>query len=205
MKVYNFDQYTPEWWAIRQGIPTASGFDSIVTPTGKESTSADTYMHKLLAEWLTGKSAETYTNEHMERGKVLEAEARNYYEFTRDCAVDQIGFISDDDGMIGCSPDGMVPSQNIGLEIKCPSAGVHVEYLLRGTIPTRYIPQVQGSMLVTGAVAWDFISYHPDMPPVLVRVERDPGYCETMRTVLDKFIAKMLAKREQLSKFKDAA
>ena len=205
MIVYNFDQYPPEWCAIRQGIPTASGFDSIVTPTGKESTSADTYMHKLLAEWLTGKSVETYTNEHMERGKILEAEARNYYEFTRDCAVEQVGFCASDDELSGCSPDGLVAGTRGGLEIKCPAPGTHVQYLLDGKAPTKYLPQIQGSMMITGADWWDFLSYHPDMPPVLVRVDRDEEYIKTMTAILARFTAKMLMKRAQLAKFRAAA
>jgi hypothetical protein len=202
--IHDFEQYTPEWYAVRLGIPTASGFDSIFTATGKESTSADTYMHKLLAEWLTGKAEEGYTNAHMERGKELEAEARSYYEFATDAAVRQVGFISTDDGLCGCSPDGMTEG---GLEIKCPSPGVHVQYLLTVTddCPAKYRPQVQGSMMVTGAAWWDFLSYHPDMQPVLVRVNRDEEYIKAMRQAMGKFIAKMLAKREQLNQLRAAA
>ena len=48
-------QGTPEWLALRLGIPTASCFDQIITTGGKKgepkaSTQAEKYMYTLLAE-----------------------------------------------------------------------------------------------------------------------------------------------------------
>jgi len=54
MKVWQVQQGTQEWLRVRAGIPTASAFDSIVTPSGKPSKSAERYMYTLLAERLMG-------------------------------------------------------------------------------------------------------------------------------------------------------
>ena len=54
MIIHGCEQGTDEWFQARCGIPTASSFDKLITPTGKPSTQADAYMHQLLAEWVMG-------------------------------------------------------------------------------------------------------------------------------------------------------
>ena len=52
--LFDFAQYSPEWWNVRRGIPTASEFDRILTPaTGKPSKSADGYACQLIGERLS--------------------------------------------------------------------------------------------------------------------------------------------------------
>jgi len=198
MIVLDVEQGSDVWHAARCGIPTASNFGQIWTPTGKASTQAKGYMHRLLAEWLTGTPTVVKQTEWMERGTELEAEARDWYEFQTGAEVERIGLAYlDESRMVACSPDGLVEAG--GLEIKCPAPHTHVEYLLAGKLPTTYIPQVQGSMYVTGRQWWDFLSYHPDMPPVLVRVARDDEYIAGLAAALHSFCERMAANRLQLA------
>ena len=197
MNIIPVTQGSPEWLQARLGIPTASCFEKIVTATGKPSTQADTYLYQLLAEWLTGKPHESFTNEWMDRGTALEPEARAYFEMTEDCEVQQVGFCTTDDGLMGCSPDMLIGTDGGG-EIKCPSGGVHVQYLMENAIPSKYIPQVQGSMYVTGRKWWKWLSYHPDMPPVIVRVERDAAWHKSFDGIMRGFLAKMAGLRREL-------
>lgn len=190
------EQGSPEWFSARLGLPTASEFDRIITPTGKPSTQADGLMYKLLAEMVTGKPTVFTESDWMKRGVELEAEAREYLAFTIDAEIERPGFILHDSRAFGCSPDGLIAEG--GCELKCPAPHTHVQYLLGGKLPNDYIPQVQGSMLVTGAPWWWFLSYHPDMPPLLVKVERDDEYIAVMRGLLDKFSAKLAAERNRL-------
>jgi hypothetical protein len=44
----------------------------------------------------------------MEYGSGTEEEARNWYAFQHDVEVQQVGFITTDDGRLGCSPDGLI-------------------------------------------------------------------------------------------------
>lgn len=191
MIVIDCEQGSPEWFAARLGKPTASEFDKIITAGGKPSTQADGLLHKLLAELITGKAAVFTESDWMKRGKEYEAEARDFLSFHLDTEIRQVGFVMTDCGSFGCSPDGMYAEG--GCELKCPSPGVHVSYLLRGTIPPDYIPQVQGSMLVTGAPWWDFVSYHPDMPPLIVRVERDYAFHAALAEYMGKFLTRLEA------------
>lgn len=198
MIVHDLEQGTEEWFAVRLGIPTASRFADIYTSTGKSASGQDRYLHTLAAEWLMGGKVETYQNEHMIRGNELEPEARAFYEFESGFEVEQTGFITTDDGMIGGSPDGL--TEDGGLEIKCPTPQVHVEYLLKGKCPAKYYPQVQGLMFLTGKEHWDFVSYHPDMPQQLVvRVERDEKWIEGFTAEIAKFNNKLLSMREKLA------
>lgn len=185
MKIIVAEQRSPEWFAARLGVPSASQFGKIVTPTGKRSTQADGYLNKLVAEILTGESEYQEPNDAMIRGTVLEPEARAYYELIGG-QVEEVGFCLHEDGF-GCSPDGLVGSQGL-LEIKCPLAHTHVEYLREGVLPGLYVPQVQGQLLVTGREWCDFLSYHPDMRPLLIRVERDEKFISTLHDALREMV-----------------
>ena len=92
----------------------------------------------------------------------------------------------------------------MGLEIKCPAPHTHVGYLLDGDLPKDYIPQVQGSMYVTGLPHWTFMSYHPDMTPLVVTVKRNEEYIKAMDGLIVKFLAEMNIRREKLQSFKRA-
>lgn len=188
MKIINVDQRSPEWYAARLGVPSASNFAKVVTPGGKKSMQVESYLNRLVADIITGRSDQQEPNEAMQRGTELESEARSYYELIMG-PVEEVGFCIHEDGF-GCSPDGMVGQDGL-LEIKCPLAHTHVEYLRDCSIPSIYIPQVQGQLLVTGRKWCDFLSYHPDMKPLLVRVERDEAYIATLHEALKELVARV--------------
>ena len=193
-------QGTEEWAQCRLGIPTSSEFSKIITPAkGEYSSQATGYMHKLIAESLTGKEATGFMSEWMERGKEMEAEARNWYEIDHG-DVRQVGFVYRDERKdTGCSPDGLMEDR--GLEIKCVSPGIMVGYMLDGGMVREYIPQVQGSMYVTGLLRWDFLVYHPDFKPILITVERDKEYLSKLEMYLARFNKE---RTEKLNRLKEA-
>ena len=196
MIILNDEQGSPEWLASRLGRPSASMFSHLITTSGKPSSSAKKYIAEMVAERLTGRSKPFYTNEHMERGNFLEPEAREAYEFITDLEVVETGFILHDSEEFGCSPDGLVANDG-GLEIKCPSDGVHAGYLIDGKVPTKYYQQVQGCMWVTGRDWWDFMSYHPEMPHLLVRMERNEEFIEAMATEVNKAVEIIVKESER--------
>lgn len=185
-QVFDCEQGTEEWFAARRGVITASTFDKVLTATGKLSSQAMGLVYQTLAETRAVEDDDFQGNAHTDRGTLLEPEARAAYEFQtgRDCKT--VGFVRR--GFIGCSPDALV--DNGGLEIKCPTGKVHLGYLDGKKIPTKYIPQVHGSMVVTGADWWDFLSYHPSFPPLLVRVHRDE-YTAQLSKALDDLVIKL--------------
>jgi hypothetical protein len=198
MIVLDCVQGTETWLQGRIGRPTASGFDKIITPGGKASTQATAYMMKLAGEWLIGKPAESHTTDFMARGTELEPMARDAYSFLRDVDVEQVGLVYlDERRTVACSPDGLV-KVNGGFEAKCPTIGVHVEYILGKGLPDKYKPQVQGNLWICGREWWDFLSFHPDAPPFLYRVNRDEKYIGTLSGMVLEFVDKLEGIKHQL-------
>ena len=189
MIVLDHEQGSPEWIAARLGIPTSSCFARIITPkTLKLSSSADGYMCELLAEWMLGASLDPYVSEWMERGKELEEQAFAYYAFARDAEPSKVGVILSDDAWVGCSPDALV-GEDGGLEIKCPAPAKHVANMLDMT--THYMTQVQGGMWLTGRKWWDMMSYHPELPTAIVRIERDEEYIGALASAVGSFLTRL--------------
>ena len=185
MRIIKAEQGTDEWLMARLGCPSGSGFSKLITSTGKESTSRTAYVNGLIAEKVIGDIPETYDNEWMARGRELEPDARAFYEFERSVTVEEVGFCKHDTYECGISPDGFVGNEG-GLEIKCPAPSTHVKYFRAGKLPNEYKAQVMGCLWITGREWWDFLSYHPSLPPMLIRVERDEDYIKELeRIVID--------------------
>lgn len=181
---------TPEHAQARCGHVTASEFSSVLA-RGQGKTRA-AYMRRIVAEILTGKPAETYSNSHMSRGTEQEPYARMAYEARTRNLVDEVGFIKHPALAVGCSPDGLIDLDG-GAEIKSVIPTVQVETILGGGCPSEHRPQVQGCLWVTGRAWWDFCSYSPDFQDerlrlYVFRVERDEDYIKALELEVIKFV-----------------
>jgi len=179
LRILEAEQGTQEWLDARLGRPSASQFSKLITTAGKPSASADDYISEMIAERITGEREPIYVNEWMQRGTELEPEARETYEFIHGVDVEEVGFILDDSGEFGCSPDGLV-GEDGGVEFKCPAPKNHIAWSRKGVCPSKHYAQVQGCLYITGRKWWDFMSYHPEMKPFIVRVERDEEFIEKL-------------------------
>ena len=183
-------QGSPEWFIEHAGKPGASSFSKIVTTKGELSKQANDYALQLAGEYLLGTVEHGYISFAMQQGLDREAEAREYYEFTNDVEIQQVGMIYKDERQDRlCSPDGLMNGK--GLEIKCPMLKTHIKYLLDGKLPTEYFTQVQGSLYITGFETWDFISYYPGLDSFEITVERDEKFIEKLDKALDEFCMKI--------------
>ena len=171
MRISTAIQGTIDWLTQRIGVVTASNFSKVFTTAGKVSTSRDGLINQLIAENLLQKPTETFKSEAMQRGNDLEPEARAYAELMLNVDIEEVGLIKMDDYEIGCSVDGLF--NDTGIEIKCPNASTHIAYLRKGKLPTIYTQQVQGAMLILDLSEYWFLSYHPDLDPLLIKVKRD--------------------------------
>jgi hypothetical protein len=98
---------------------------------------------------------------------------------------------------MGASPDRLIGEDGL-LEIKCPAPHTHVKTLLDQNLDRDHYPQIQGQLLVTGKKWVDIISYHPEMPSLILRVERDEAYLSTMRKLLNDFQRDLQTKRGKM-------
>jgi len=175
MIIHNIEQRSEAWYCAKCGLVTSTRFKSLCA---KETT--DSYkdlVTNLACEIITGKIEETYSNTLMEQALELEPIARQEYEWITDIPVKTVGFITPDEdhkyhNWIGDSPDGLLPEDGI-LEIKCPLARTHFEYIEANKLPSEYRYQVQGHLFVTGLNFCDFVSFVPGMKLFINRVEPD--------------------------------
>lgn len=186
MIVVDCAQRTPEWFAARVGLLTASEAATMLSrPTKKgvtETLGRAELRRRLATESMTGESIEEegfgFVSDWMRRGTALEDEAKGVYEALTGELVQRIGFLKHDTLPIGCSPDGILGDFEGGLELKCPKFNTHWEYLLlKDQVPSEYLAQITHSLFVTGLPFWDFVSYHPKFIGATriyrVRVPRD--------------------------------
>jgi putative phage-type endonuclease len=177
MVIHGVEQGTDEWFSLRAGMPTASNFSKLVTSKGEPSKSLPTYANLLAAELYAQKPLNDFEgNQWTERGHELEDLARTRYEFQHDIDVDQVGFITDDNKLHGCSPDGLVGERGL-IEIKCLKTENHVKAILYyqnyGRTPPDYIQQTQGQMFICERDWCDLVFYHPELPMLIIRQEQD--------------------------------
>lgn len=189
-----------DWFLARLGIPTASRFNDIITPTGKPSSSAKTYLGELIAERLTGEPYESWEGSvWMKRGEELQDQAVAAYSLMTGNAMRPAGLCyRDERRMVAGSPDALSTDGEGGCEVKCPKPGTHIGWLLKDELPADHAWQVYGNLWITGRKWWDFVSYHPALPLFIVRVAPDPDRFAALETHLDRFIADLDAMRARM-------
>lgn len=205
MKIHDVEQGSGPWLALRLGIPTASEFDSLITPEWKVRTGQGptNYLYTKLCEKFMGAFADSGSSFAMGQGSILEHEAIPWYEFAEGVRVRRVGFCTTDDGRIGCSPDGLIGEEG-GIEIKCPQPVTHLRYYFEGILPKEHAAQVHGNMFVTGRKWWKFVSYSRQFPQLVIHVERDERIQKAIGDALAQFLEAFSIKRNQLKSIKDA-
>lgn len=206
-------QGSEAWFAARCGKVTASRVADVIarTKSGWGASRAN-YAAQLVAERLTKTVAETFSNVAMQWGTEQEPVARAAYEFYRDADVTEVGFVVHPRiAMSGASPDGLVGADGL-VEIKCPNTATHIETLLGGAVPAKYLCQVQWQMACTERSWCDFVSFDPRLPPemrLFVRkVERDHARIAELEDAVAGFLAEVdatVAELTRLYRQKEAA
>lgn len=186
MNIIECEQGSPEWYAARAGIPTASEFSTVlaVGKQGGKSVQRVAYLNKLAGEILTEEPMETYVNADMERGKLIEDEARDAYAFQTGSEIRRVGFIRNGD--TGASPDSLIGNKG-GLEIKSAAPHIQIARLLADELPPEHKAQVQGNLWVCEREWWDFVSYCPKLPLFVKRVTRDEEYIAKLAHEVELF------------------
>lgn len=196
MKRLDMPQGSPEWWKARAGRPTGSEFGRILTPkTGKPAAAQDGYINELIAESMGWRKREFSGSPDIERGHLLEDEARQFLALEIGEDIEEIGFALSECGRYGCSPDGITKS-GVPVELKCPDTHTVVGYIRGTELPSEYKCQVHGHMILTGSGhAWfcaypDYFNideeYRNRFHPFVIKVERD-DFTEKLESELEAF------------------
>lgn len=193
IKIYpDIIQGTDEWHELRLGSLGSSSVKNAMA--GGQGKSRRTLACNLVAEQVTGEKTESFGGTAaMEEGQRREAESRDFHAFRSGIEWDEVGLITNTDfpGQ-HTSPDGINQELECGLELKNVQFNTMVGYLERGTMVTRYIPQCQHAMMITGWDVWHFMAYHPAFSSQLViTVARDQVYIDKMQEKLVVFFNEM--------------
>jgi putative phage-type endonuclease len=200
----NIIQGSAEWFAVRVGRVTASRVADVIAKTKSGySASRANYMAELIAERLTGVPAPGFTNAAMQHGTATEPQARDAYAAQTFDDVTQIGFVIHPTiAQAGASPDGLVGDDGL-LEIKCPNTATHIDTLLNGKVPEKYVTQMMFQMACTGRAWCDFVSFDPRLPPemqlFIKRLERDDKRIAELEEMVSDFLAELDEKVAKLT------
>lgn len=160
---------TPELRQQRAGKLTAS--KAAVIMGGLDTSGLASYVKDLAWERVYGITDDepTYQNAAMERGQLIEAQARSWYEFETDRVVDHDPDRTVDHpaiAMVSASPDGISGDRIV--EIKCPLHKAWMDVKRTGLVPAEYRWQTRWQMWCTGLHACDFVAYHPTASGLIV-------------------------------------
>jgi len=189
-------QGSAEWHAARCGKATASRIADVIakTKTGWGASRAN-YAAELIAERLTGCVAPSFQNDAMRWGTETEPQARDAYAHRFGVEVVQTSFVDHPEvAMSGASPDGLVGSAGL-IEVKCPNTATHLDTLITGAIPGKYLTQMAWQMACCGREWCDFVSFDPRLPPAMQlfvkRVERDDALILGLESEVAAFLAEI--------------
>lgn len=204
MRVLDCEQGSPEWFAARGGIATASEFATILSK-GKDKAEAvgrRNYRARLVVERLSGRPvAGGFKSRAMEQGTEREPLALDAYMVQRGVLVRRVGFCRHDEIECGASPDGLVNDDGL-VEAKCHELSMHLECLRRPDPPPEYRPQIQGELWNAERQWCDFISFNPDFPDhlqlVIRRVLRDDKYIAQLEFMVRAFMEEVRAEESEI-------
>ena len=211
MQIHNdLVQGSPEWFLARAGLPTGSGFKYLVTPTGLRAASLDKYAGKLACELHAGEPLEDFDGNYWtKRGLELETPAIANYEMRFDVDVTKVGFVTNatqrKKATYGVSPDGMVGKVG-GIEIKSLKHDKYMDYVRAydedGTIPSEFVMQVQGLLMLCKLDWVDLILYHPKLPMIVMRSKSSTRIQHALKKYLVEVVELRDYNLEILNKYK---
>lgn len=161
MRVLDLQQGSTEWLLWRQSGIGSSDAPVIMNGTHFKRNRIDLWKEKLGK--VLPRNFTPYQTERMQRGVILEPDARAWYKAFVNPNAEPVCAIHSVWDHLKASLDGWVPESQTILEIKCPGDKDH-NLALENQVPEKYIPQLNHLMLVTGAAHCHYLSYNPNRP-----------------------------------------
>ena len=198
-------QGTAAWFSERTGCLTASNMRAAMSrlKNGNDSAERAALRVQVLAERLTGDVVDHYVTPAMQHGKDTEPAARAAYSAKAGEMIEECGFIRHPSiEYFGASPDGKI-SQNLGLEIKCPTTAKYLTWRLAGVVPDEHKPQMIAQCVCAGFDAVEFVAFDPRLPQHLqlfvVRYTPTQAERDAVESAAREFLQEVDAMFEQLT------
>lgn len=172
MIITEFEQGTPEWHEIRHAKIGGTRSKELLIES-------DTLLLNITAERLEDyQDDDSFESSAMMRGKELEPLARRELESYTGISFKEFGWIQcEENELLGVSKDGLSKCLTKACEIKCPSAKVHLDYVLGGTVPREHAGQCIHYFTINPKLeTLYFASFRPEnkiKPLFVVEIKRD--------------------------------
>ena len=192
-------QGSGEWLAQRRGKLTASRVADAFAKlkSGGWSKSRFDLMRELVAERMTDASIDRFVSPEMRWGIDQELNAKAEVEEVTSKILVPATFVehpSIED--FGATPDAYLGRDAV-VEIKCPKTTTHLQYILNGTVPEEYRPQIIAQLACTKRTGALFVSYDPRVngPKRLFmrEWEPDPAEIAAMESMAREFLEELEA------------
>lgn len=192
--IHDVPQGSEAWKALRLGRVTASRVQDIIARTKSGySASRANYKAALVLERMTGVAQDTFQTPAMLHGIETEPYACEAYCQHMLCTVTEVGFVEHPHiVMSGASPDRLVGDDGL-IEVKCPQPAAHLDTLLSGSVPEKYLTQICWQFACLPERRWaDFVSYSPAFPEpmrlFIQRVPRDDALIAALEQEVEGFL-----------------
>lgn len=181
MREANKLQQTGAWFNERTGKLTASRLKA--ARAFKQRTAKEIQENKppqekeerrklkieILCERMTGNIVPKYVTAEMQHGIDQEAPAKEYLSVLKNWTIKDLGFIDHPSiPLCGCSPDGWIEEEQSLLEVKCPTSGTMVSWLIESQdpnwLPEEHLDQMLLQSACFGGVPVWFCAFDPRLP-----------------------------------------
>lgn len=202
MKIIRCQQGSLEWHMARAGLLTASNFWlmresarlKVGPDAGEYSGKQKDLAFRLAIERVSNEPLdEGFETWQMARGHDLEPAARGEHEIQAGVIVEQVGFITTDDGLFGCSLDGIIRPDGRS-EYKCFVSPMKLRAIITTGDVTGVIDQCQGGLWISEGTWIDLCLFCPALDKcgkqlTRFRIYRDDNYIEALESDLMEFKA----------------
>lgn len=183
------DQGSEAWLNVRRGCITGSRFKDCrdKLKNGQPSKACIAYAMDTARERVGGKAPSKFQNAAMRTGVEQEPIARGQYELQTGNLVEEVGFITTDDGLFGLSPDGLIDDDGV-LEIKTMVGSDTLFTAVADGDVSEYIDQCNGYLWLLGRKWVDLVLWIPDLTHMTIkRITRNEADIEALETDLMAF------------------
>ncbi len=189
--LYDIEQNTPEWLALRRGIITASNISKILTPAKLEITKSTGYLYDFCRQTLDTMPYGDFSTRHTDRGHIEETRAlQDYHKKHGDNfgVMRRCGFVLNDNHgfKIGCSPDVLVGDDG-GVQVKSFTPNVQFGNIVEDKIERDHILQTQMELFVSERKWWDILYQSSGTVQMRTRVTPDAAIQEKIKEACSAF------------------
>lgn len=196
MVIFDYPQGTDAWLQCRAGVITASRFKDArdTLKNGEPSSKCTSYAAQVALERIAKRPVDkAFQSWQMREGQAEEGFARMAYEASTGAIVDEVGFVTTDDGLFGYSADGWIGDDGL-LEVKTILSGEVALTVCGRRDLSGYMDQILGGLWLTGRKWLDLVIWCPALEPInrhysAHRVTRDENAIEALENDLMKFAA----------------